>query len=115
MASNDVHAWIQFKSATFPIARNGTTSIGRSINSDLRMFEDVGVSRDHCVISSNDDRLEVADTSSRNGTRVNGHVIKSPTELRHHDVIKIGESELLILLEIDPDPPGTAGEFTLRT
>jgi len=80
MLGSDAQVWIQFKSVTHPIRRNATTSIGRSINSDL---------------------------NSRNGKKVNGRPVSGPTQLYHRDVIKVGEPELLILFEQDQGQPGT--------
>ena len=71
MASNDVHAWIQFRSLTSPIQRDSEFRIGRSIGSDLRLFEETSISREHSVVTSHNGKLEVTDLNSRNGTRVN--------------------------------------------
>ena len=112
MPSN-IHAWILFNSLTVPIPRDTTIQIGRSINSDLRLFEDVSVSRNHCCIISSKGKAEVADLNSRNGTKVNGHRISTPTELHHHDEVTVGDTSLRILLEVDEDNRGTKGTFTL--
>lgn len=114
MASN-VHAWIQFNAVTYPLQRDAPMRIGRSIQSDLRIFEDTSISRDHCVIQSAGTRLTVQDLDSRNGTSLNGHRIAEVSELRHRDVIRLGESELTILLEIDPDDRGTSADVPLHT
>ena len=99
----ETHAWIQFGSATYPIPYGSTVRIGRSIESNLRLFEDTSVSRDHCEITSHGTRVEVTDLKSRNGTKLNGHRISSPTELQHRDVITVGESSLIILFELGGD------------
>ena len=87
--------------------------IGRSIECIIRLFDDTAVSRDHCAITFINDRLEVKDLDCRNGTRVNGSLISGPKELRHKDVIQIGDTELIVLLELDPDDRSTASGFSV--
>ncbi len=111
--SQHTHARIQFGSITFPIMQHGSICVGRSIASDLRIFEDPGVSRDHCIIKSVEGRLEVTDLDSRNSTRVNGKTISCSTELFHTDVITVGESKLTILLKQDTDPEVTEPDVPL--
>ena len=102
MAEN-VEAWIRCDSLTYHIPPNKTIRLGRSIASDLRLITDASASREHCVITSYDGRLEVKDLGSRNGTVVNGHLISAPTPLHHNDVISVGETTLIILLELKGD------------
>lgn len=99
--SND--AWIRCNSLTYHIPPNSTIRLGRSIASDLRLFTDVSASREHCVITSKDGRLEVEDLGSRNGTAVNGKLISTRTQLQHNDVISVGETRLTILFELERD------------
>ncbi len=113
MGQEEIHAWVEFNSATYPVLKGKSLRIGRSIDSDLRLFEDTSVSREHCVIRSEKDRLEITDLDSRNGTVVNGRRISEPTELHHRDVVKVGESKLTVLFEIDEDIRGTLTDFTL--
>ena len=115
MASNDVHAWIQFRSLTSPIQRDSEFRIGRSIGSDLRLFEETSISREHSVVTSHNGKLEVTDLNSRNGTRVNGRLVKVPTPLHHRDVIKAGEVELMVLLELQPGSRGSTAEIPLMS
>ena len=115
MAGNDVHAWIQFGTITFPLRKHGMVRIGRSIESDVRLFEDPGSSRDHCVIKSVKDKVEVTDLDSRNGTSVNGRPIHVATKLFHNDVITVGDSKLTILFEMDSNQPKTDTGFTLKS
>ena len=110
---HNTQAWIRYGSVTYTIRPNSVIRIGRSIDSDIRLFDDTAVSRDHCTISFINDRLEVKDLDSRNGTRVNGRLISSPTELRHKDVIQVGDTELTVLLELDPDDRSTASGFSV--
>lgn len=100
-------AWIRCRSLTYHIPPNSTIRLGRSIDSDLRLLTDTAASREHCVITFLNDRLEVRDLDSLNGTAVNGQLISVPTQLRHNDVISVGETALTILFELDQDDRGT--------
>lgn len=102
MADIKTHAWIECDSIIYSIRRHAAVQVGRAINSDLRLFEDVGVSREHCRITSTVGRLEVVDLGSPNGTRVNGRAISGTVELGHGDVIKVGDSELTMLFRLNP-------------
>lgn len=73
------------------------TSFGRSAECDYRFSEESGVSRVHCVIRAEGSRFTVADRQSTNGTLVNGNAV-SELELRHGDVITIGEIEMEFLM-----------------
>ncbi|MCH8242392.1 MAG: FHA domain-containing protein [Planctomycetes bacterium] len=75
--------------------------IGRSIETDLRLFEDTAVSRIHCVISLPEDTLIIEDRESTNGTRVNGRMVFEPTELRDGDSITVGATELKVRVLAD--------------
>lgn len=108
-------AWIQFHSAIHPIPPDSPISVGRSINSDLRLFDDTAVSRDHCTIGWDNNRLLLIDLASRNGTKLNGHRVSSAEELRHHDVITVGESELKILFKLGPGDQQTDPDVPIGT
>ncbi|MCH2202119.1 MAG: FHA domain-containing protein [Fuerstiella sp.] len=107
-------AWIRGNSVTYPIGQQGKTHIGRSIESNLRLFEDTSVSPKHCVVAFVNDRLEVTDLNSRNGTTVNGNRISGPTPLYHQDTIRVGETDLTVLFHLNRDDRITPSEFTLR-
>jgi pSer/pThr/pTyr-binding forkhead associated (FHA) protein len=96
-------AWIRCKSLTYHIPPNSTIRLGRSIDSDLRLFTDTAASREHCVITFHHGRLEIEDLGSRNGTAVNDQLISAPTQLFHNDVVSVGETALTILFELERD------------
>lgn len=85
---------IQCNSENYVIEPGHILTIGRSIKSDIRLFEDTSVHRTHCVISLQDDTLIIEDQANVNGTRVNGRMISIPTELRDGDSITVGATEL---------------------
>jgi pSer/pThr/pTyr-binding forkhead associated (FHA) protein len=111
---DDKEAWIRCKSLTYHIPPNSTIRLGRSIESDLRLLTDTAASREHCVLTFLDGRLEARDLNSLNGTAVNGQLISVPTQLQHNDVISVGETALTILFELDQDDRGTEN-FRLPT
>ncbi len=60
---------------------------------------DASVSRKHCLLRrEEDDRFQIKDLDSRNGTLVNGLAVKEQW-LRHGDEIATGDSVFLFLLE----------------
>ncbi len=73
---------------------DGETTIGRDASCSISIVDDL-VSRTHAVLRRCDGFVEAVDLGSRNGTRVNGVVIKEPTRLRHGDRIRIGPRELV--------------------
>lgn len=69
-------------------------SIGRSRENVLRNEADDSMSRQHCLIEPASRGWAVRDLGSRNGTRVNGQRITTPTSLASGDVIKAGRLEI---------------------
>ncbi len=84
--------------------------IGRSADSDLRLPDpERYVSSQHAIISRREHGYFLQDVS-KNGTRLNGIKLCStddPVQLRHGDVIKIGEYKLIVrmdsVVQLDPD------------
>jgi transcriptional regulator with GAF, ATPase, and Fis domain len=82
----------------FPIS-TGEVSIGRDSSSQLRI-SDRSVSRRHCMIVARDAGFSIRDLGSDNQTLVNG-VPVTETQLQHGDLITIGRSSLVFLLQPD--------------
>jgi general secretion pathway protein E len=70
-------------------------TIGRQIANSL-VIEDTEASRFHCVIERSSGGYRVRDLGSRNGTKVNGKLIKT-APLEHGDVVTIGKTDLRLL------------------
>ena len=70
---------------------HGKTVIGRSKDCDLAIH-DSSLSRKHCIIDYEGDRVLVGDLNSRNGTRINGKRVPHPKlgEVFHNDLLRIG-------------------------
>lgn len=80
----------------YEIAAGQTLTIGRAIESTVRLYEDTAVSRHHCVARIKDGRLIVEDSGSMNGTWVNGSSIDGPTPLHDGDLIQVGGTKLTV-------------------
>jgi DNA-binding NtrC family response regulator len=76
-----------------------TATIGRSSECEVQLA-DTELSRRHATIRRRDGRWELEDLGSRNGTRVDGEVVRGATmPLREGAVIELGGNRLLF------DPP----------
>ena len=75
--------------------------IGRLPTSAVCLSDDHGVSRRHAEISMMGGRWQVIDLRSRNGTYVQGELVRGSATLVHGAVIRCGSTELRF---IEPDP-----------
>ena len=71
----------------------GTLVLGRGAEADVQVV-DTGVSRRHAELRKVDDRVELHDLGSTNGTRVNGQRVTAAT-LTDGDRITVGTSDLV--------------------
>jgi two-component system, NtrC family, response regulator HydG len=88
------------KGAAFPLPA-GEVSIGRDSSNHL-WAPDPALSRRHCVVVANGEKVSIRDLGSRNGTLINGVPIEQQ-QMRHGDQIYIGDSVLLFLLNEDSE------------
>jgi transcriptional regulator with GAF, ATPase, and Fis domain len=84
------------KDSTIPLPE-GEVTIGREATNKVAVI-DPSVSRKHCALRGEKGEFQVRDLDSRNGTLVNGAVVKEQ-RLRHGDEIAAGDSSFLFLLE----------------
>src|SRR5271165_4199336 len=75
---------------------DGRISIGRGDTNHVCVMDRV-VSRRHCTIEQVDERFELADLDSHNGTFVNGIPVRRKA-VGHGDTIRVGHSEFVFLL-----------------
>lgn len=101
------------KDAVIPLTQTEAT-LGRDPN-NVVAISDPSVSRKHCLLRREDDgRFQIKDLESRNGTLVNGVVVKEHW-LRHGDEIATGDSAFVFLVEEDERAlPASRVEFDDR-
>jgi len=87
--------------------------IGRSSRCDL-VLDDKNVSREHVVIVQKEDRYEILDRGSRNGSSLNGTPVVKQLALKDGDRIQIGPYELQFLLAGRASPAGDADRSRTR-
>jgi hypothetical protein len=69
--------------------------IGRGADVDVRLDEDLGVSRRHAELYAQDGVLRIRDLKSTHGTQVNGFSIRDKG-LENGDRIEVGDSTLVV-------------------
>ena len=79
---------------TFRLAPGAVKTVGRAPRADF-IVDAALVSRLHCRLSAGDDRLEVVDLSSTNGTFVNDKRVRRAA-LASGDRLRVGRVELRI-------------------
>ncbi|MFV0444287.1 MAG: FHA domain-containing protein [Planctomycetaceae bacterium] len=87
---------------------DGESVVGRDEQSQIRIASEE-VSRQHCVLISQTERLIVRDLGSRNGTFINGRPITSEVILQPGDHLVIGPMGFLFQ-PADAEPPAAASD-----
>jgi len=77
--------------------------VGRSADAEVFLEFDLLVSRRHARIEWGGERWKITDEDSVNGTILNGREIDGSTVLRDGDVVRCGETLLVVTLEGDRD------------
>jgi pSer/pThr/pTyr-binding forkhead associated (FHA) protein len=87
--------WIlQGPDTTFRLRAGTIKTVGRAPRADF-IVDAALVSRVHCQLTATDDRLEVVDLKSTNGTFVNGKRVKK-AHLSAGDRLRVGRMELKV-------------------
>ena len=87
--------WIlQSPDATFRLKSGAVKTVGRAPRADF-ILDVALVSRLHCRLTAGDDRLEVLDLKSTNGTFVNDKRVEKAT-LVTGDRLRVGRVELTV-------------------
>jgi pSer/pThr/pTyr-binding forkhead associated (FHA) protein len=74
--------------------------IGRADDCQLRPHSEM-VSRHHCVVILEEGYVGVRDFGSKNGTVVNGEVIRGEQELKNGDRLRVGDLEFEVQLGVN--------------
>jgi pSer/pThr/pTyr-binding forkhead associated (FHA) protein len=75
--------------------REGNNSLGRDTGNQIHL-DDPGVSRDHCVLRKDGDRVTVHDLASTSGTMVDGQTIRGH-ELTSNDTVTVGQTQMAFM------------------
>jgi transcriptional regulator with PAS, ATPase and Fis domain len=79
-----------------PLLEGATITFGRGADADVRT-DSARVSRLHACFALQGGRIQVHDLASRNGTRVNGALVRDArTELEGGDVVHVGPLEVVV-------------------
>jgi serine/threonine protein kinase len=81
------------KGLSFQLPQAGSETLGKSRQHNEICLHDPAVARVHCQVEMEDGRVVLSDFDSDAGTFVNGSRI-TQQELKHGDVVKIGDTEL---------------------
>jgi len=85
----------------FPL-KKAVTTIGRGNECNLRIPLGV-VSRKHCQINKDGDKLTVQDLGSSNGLLVNNRRIKEITEIKAGDTVAVGPVVFTVMVDGKPE------------
>jgi len=77
--------------------RGSEFSIGRDPGCDLHLPSPV-VSRRHAKLVVSNDKVLLCDLGSRNGTFINGQLVRTECEIKPNDWVRVGTSEYWIQL-----------------
>ncbi len=107
-AESTFTCWLLDGDFLYPLSV-GVNTLGRSGDNDV-VVEDAHASRRHCAILVHvNNRCELHDTASKNGTYLNGARLSGPTPLQSGDEIRIGNQPFVFLHrsgELDVTSPG---------
>ncbi len=76
-----------------------SVSIGREIGNDIVVVTDKTISRQHALIQYINGKFHVQDLSSKNGTRLNGGLVGSLTELKSGDEVACGLTQFIFMFK----------------
>src|SRR5690242_20583438 len=86
----------------WPLPLAGEAIIGRTQEADIAI-PSVAVSRGHARLSTGPRMVCIADLGSRNGTRINGEMLRGERLIEYGDVLNFGD--VMAVLEEDPGEP----------
>lgn len=94
--------------SVFPL-RTGKNFLGAAPHQEIRLCGDPRVSAEHAVILVRGGRLYLSDRLSTNGTWVDGREVDAGGSVELHDrqVLRLGDTELVLLVLPSRSPEGT--------
>jgi pSer/pThr/pTyr-binding forkhead associated (FHA) protein len=85
----------------------GTLTVGRSQTAGVYL-DDKTLSREHTQFYVQSGRLFVKDLESKNGTYLNGSLVKGDQPLKHGDKVKVGTATFTVVLEAGDAMPAVS-------
>lgn len=82
----------------------GRVTIGRAKHASITI-DDKTLSREHTEVYSEQGRFLVRDLESKNGTYLNGSLVRQSEPLKHGDRIKVGPAMFVFLMDAGDVPP----------
>ena len=86
------------------LAISGPITIGRSKTATV-WVDDKTLSREHTQIVPESGRIVVRDLNSKNGTLLNGKLLREATVLKHGDRIKVGSAVFVVAFDASQTGP----------
>jgi len=74
---------------------DGDSKVGRGKSCEILITGDDEVSREHSLIRGSKSHFQLYDLASRNGTYLNGDLVKEPRTLQDGDEIQLGDTTLV--------------------
>jgi general secretion pathway protein E len=93
---------------------SGPLTIGRNFT-NLLVIDEPLASRFHCVIEQDSDGFRVRDLESRNGTLINDKPLRGESALAPGDIVKIGKTEIKLILQAARAAPGMSSKLAADT
>jgi general secretion pathway protein E len=84
---------------------SGPLTIGRNFT-NLLVIDEPRASRFHCVIEQDSDGFRIRDLESRNGTLINDKPLHGASALAPGDIVKIGKTEIKLVIQAARAGPG---------
>jgi serine/threonine protein kinase len=92
----------------FPLADEGTITLGSSRKNADVVLHDLYVSRIHCQLEASAEGLVVTDLESPSGTFINGQKITQVQSLQAGDVLRVGNSHMRLEVALGREPDASA-------
>ena len=92
----------------FPPGSGVRFTIGRTRDCDL-CLTDLSVSRMHALLVRREDGWVLSDLGSRNGTRLNGWLVREPVTVHEGDRVEFGSMVFIIQGDPPAEPPAPEG------
>jgi VWFA-related protein len=83
----------------YEVSLRDRATVGQGQLSDLRLDIDPDIAATHCEFSWSDDRLIVRHVAPTGVTCVNGVPIRAPRALENHDVVRIGNTDMRVVIQ----------------